>query len=290
MSTTIQILQNINQAGITAVSITALLRSDNGLPPTGVSFPIALTLGSPGGGIWPWSGSFTEVGPVPAFYWNPNGPIGQVTFTAGGNGFFYNTILGSGITAGLYSTVLQANGIYGPDNIELWSTRAKTGVFDPSWQMLAWNQADAEIMSEFAKQNYVLPTPIGTQTPGTPIYSSVLQLGQIEATMMGAFLYQAPGLQDAAKGRDGKVTDRVDLARKQLQNLLFLNRGGFQRSSGYSDAPLNIPATVDPSGNPVDPCPPWPVPRWSGYRFVWGNLNSVYGNGLYGIGSGCGCG
>lgn len=278
MSTTIPIATTVN-ASVSAVAITALYRSDNGLAPTGVSFPIALSAGTP-----PlWSGSFVETGSVPAFYWNPNGPIGQVTFSAGGNGTFQGTILGTGITAGLYSTVLQANGIYGPDNISLWSIRGATGVFDPSWQQLAYGQADSEIASEFAQQSCALPGALSTQTPGTQLFASVQQLGQIEAKMMGAFLYQANGLQDAAKGMDGKVTSRLEESRRQLKELLFLNRGKFAYVGGFSNAPFAVPPNVDPSGNPVAPQPPYPVARWNGWWFTWGGGNGC-GGGIY---SGC---
>lgn len=183
-------------------SIATLTRSDTGLAPAGVSLPIALANTS--GTIW--TGSFVDASPAPLY-----NAIGLITFLNGGTA---NTppfqIVGIGV-AGAWGTFSQACAIYSTDNENLWSTQRSDGTPSASQQQGAFDQATAEITMA------ILLKGLGLPSAGTPAFTA---LGWIEAELAGVNLYSANGLQDAAKGMDGKLTLHRQRAMRRLRNLI----------------------------------------------------------------------
>lgn len=246
--------------------VTAIVRSDTNVAPGGITLPVTLTQGSPVGGLYPWTGSFTTTDPtLPPFYFATALLNGLISFNF--------KIFGTTPPAGMWGTLAQAQGIYSADNINLWSTSRGASAPDPTMQQNAFNQADSDLIAQITQSYYSIPGPLSSysMTTQSQIWSSANQLGFIEAELMGAYLYQANGVQDSAKGMDGKIQGHIDHAMQALKEMLFLGRGGLTRVSGYSDAPIAVPQTVDPSGNPIDPYPPYPAGRWTGYRWLWGS-------------------
>ena len=64
--TTIQIAFGVKPLAESFI-LQTITRGDNGLPPSGATLPLALMIGSQSGGLWPWTGSFTDNSPPP-FY------------------------------------------------------------------------------------------------------------------------------------------------------------------------------------------------------------------------------
>lgn len=242
------------------------------------------------------NGLYVAYGVVPTTYALGDDLQVVATWTlSGGNGLAtlpLGEVGGLGTApSGIWSTLLQVQQIFSQQNINIWSANPVNNLPDPVQQQGAFNTADGEIISLFAENYCVVPAPLAQQTQGTQLYAAVnLLTTSIEPRLAGVALYTSNGQQDSTKGQDGKNQMHYDLAIKQLKNLLFLNRGGFVKTTGYQDAPVASPQTVDPSGNWVDPYPPYPVPRWTGYRYVWQSGGVWCGAGWNGNGVGIGCG
>lgn len=242
--------------------ITSLTRSDNAQTPVGITLPISLTLGSPVGGLYPWTGSFTTTdATIPTFY-NAGGAInGTVTPSL-------EILTNSVPPAGIWGTIAMVNSIYSASNVSGWSILPNTNVPDVAFQQGCFDRADNDIVTALSMQYY--QQPAANQSPLS------VNMGWIEAELMGAYLYEANGFQDRAKGMDGKIQDHRNRAMGQLDELMYFNRGGFTRVSGFADAPLNVAPNVRPDGSPVSVAPPYPVLAWTGWNWTWwsgGNLN-----------------
>jgi hypothetical protein len=240
-------------AAETAASITTLTRSDTGFAPSGVSLPIALANTS--GNVW--TGSFVDASPAPSYQ-----AVAQITFANGRTGLSPAfAVAGAAGPAGMYATISDGAGVVSQDNIDLWSKQREADSPNLSQQQGAFNLASAYIVSEFSKNKLLPPAPLTV---------SAAPLVLIEARMMVCHLYSANGIADKATGRFGKLTSIYDSADDELQELLYYNRGGFTRASGYSDAPVGVGPTVDASGRNVGAAPPWPRPVWNGSFWTWG--------------------
>lgn len=251
MSVTLPISVGVN-TNVASFTVTSILRSDNGQSPAGTSFPVTLTVGSPVLGVYPWSGSFTDS--VSAPFYNAIGSL---------DGDSFNFIIpGSTTPAGLWADLTNVQQIYGPDNIYLWPQNATSATPSATWQQGAFNRADQYILQMFSSYYFVPPT-------------TDLTLTWIEAELVGVYLYEANGLQDAAKGIDGKMTAHRENAEGDLLDLFFRNQGNYARTSGYRDAPQGVLQTVTPGGIPLETQSPWALPFFTGYRYVWGNTSGV---------------
>lgn len=247
---------SISDTTAVSITVTQLVRSDTGLTPTGTTLPItsAVTSGA-------FSVPFVDVAPYPTIWFftftitwpdgSTSGPIGdQFTNPASS-------------ASGLFATLDMVREIYSRANVDLWSKDPVTGLADTALLQGIFNRSSAWMRTQFATNFFAVPSP--TDALAT-------QLGYIEAEIAGAYLYQANGLQDAAKGMDGKMTDHRESAECQLEEMFWLNSAGFTRVAGYSDAPRSFAATVDSNGAPIATSAPYPLWRWDGYQWVIGSV------------------
>lgn len=251
MSVTLPISVGVSRV-VSSFTVTSILRADNNQAPIGTTLPVTLTVGSPVAGVYPWTGSFVDSTSAP--FYNAIGMIDGESFPF--------VIQGTTAPSGLWATLANVQQIYGPDNIFLWSQNATSATPSATWQQGAFTRADQYILQEFSSYYFVPPTVNSTLT-------------WIEAELVGVYLYEANGLQDAAKGIDGKMTAHRENAENQLEELFFQNRGGFTHTSGYRDAIQGVLQTVSPGGNPIQQQSPWPLPYFTGYQWVWGNTPGV---------------
>lgn len=265
MPTTIPITFYTNASESTFV-ITAITRGDNDATPAGITLPISLAIQSPIGGMYPWTGSFTTTDSTVPPYYNAAGAINDTVTPP-------LKIFTSAVPpAGRWGTLVMVNSIYSGSNVSAWSIFPNSNVPDVSFQQGSFDRADNDIVTALSMQYY--------QAPPSDQSALSVNMGWIEAELMGAYLYEANGMQDKAKGMDGKIQDHRDNAMAQLDELMYFNRGGFTRVSGFADAPLNVAPNVRPDGSPVSVAPPYPVLAWTGWNWAWwsgGNLNP--GNG-----------
>lgn len=121
----------------------------------------------------------------------------------------------------------------------------------------ACSVADEFINSALQRNSFAIPA-----TVNLPIIKTIW------AKIASWQLYQTRGMEDKdVKGT--RFSEKYSWGKDQLEELMFMNRGGFARVSGYSDAPHGVTATVDLQGNRVcKPC--WPVPTWNGIFWTWG--------------------
>lgn len=88
------------------------------------------------------------------------------------------------------------------------------------------------IQAAFYQGNCVVPdTFTAYQSILTPIF----------AGLAAWKIYKIRGLRDDKNGKGGNAFQtKYDWSVSQLSELLFFNRGGFDRTSGYSDAPTSV--------------------------------------------------
>lgn len=235
-------------------SVTAVIRNDTLLPVAGLSLPLAMTVSGS-----QLIGSFTDVLPQTSY-------TATATVTVSGIvSLPFDFLIANALVtpAGLWGTLTQLQGIYSTSNVNLWPVDALSNTPVDTLIQAAFNRADNWILQRLANQYCVPPAP------GTSMIAQTLSY--IECELAGVYLYEANGLQDATKGMDGKMQGHRDNAEMELKNLLYRNQGGFVRTAGYGDAPTFAAPTVTPFGQPVDPTPPYPIPVWSNYRWVWSN-------------------
>lgn len=238
--------------GSSAASITSLIRSDNGQAPSGISLPIVLSL--VGG---EWQGSFTDTSP-PAYY------TAIVVFTINGvqaQPASYPLYTNTG-ASGFYTTqkIVETVGQSDPD---FWSQidNNSTGP-NPARYQSAIDRVESEMNSMILMENIVAPIPMS--------HPHFNMLVKIATDCVLAELYEFPrGLREGDKV-GGQLAAMRKAAMGKLSDLLFCNRGGFQRATGYSDVGF-ARARTTPGGTPVESRPPWPIPQWTGYRFVYGS-------------------
>jgi hypothetical protein len=223
-------------AAETAVSITALTRSDTGLAPAGVALPIALVAT---GNVW--NGSFTEASPAPSYT-----AVAQVTFPGGTTAFSQPfQIAGASGPAGKFGTIAIPARKYSIDNLNLWATAPNTGSPDLSLQQGAFDDADTYIISAIQLKGLDLPAQ------GTNAFAA---LADIEGRLMGAFLYEANGLQD----EKDKMAAHATSAKRLLARLIrwsMINPGSpaaLPLASGQtSGVPQSVAPTADDFGRLV---------------------------------------
>lgn len=229
---------------ISAVSIVSLIRSDNGQTPAGVTLPISLSLVN-----GQWTGSFADASP-PLYYaysftitygdGSTSGPAPALLYPTGVVAGVYGDISDIQAEMGDYLTQIAAD----PDNEQI------SGIIGLHEQK-AINFADAWINAELAKNYFVTPATVN------------LAMLKIIFGKLGAWqLYQVRGLNDDPKNRD-PFQEKFDWAKDELEELMFLNRGGFTRVTGYADAPLGRNPSVDQDGRRIPPLPFGPY--WDGY-------------------------
>lgn len=195
-------------------------------------------------------------------------------FSRGFYGYLYNGNWNADPTSpivGMWGTLAMVQGMYSPDNLNAWGVNPTPNVSVSSMIQAAFNRADSDILMEFQKQYSVPPGPSSAYAVGTVNYNNAVKLAWIECELVGVYLYEANGLQDATRGIDGKMTNHRTHAMQELGEMFFRNNAQFARTTGYSDAPFGVAATVDPSGYPVSNCPLWPTYRWNGNYWQWGN-------------------
>jgi hypothetical protein len=236
-----------------SLTVTGLLRSDTNAPPAGVSLPFSLALV---GGVW--TGSFTDTAPPPTY-------TGTFTITFGGITYppFNDTIAGGGGAVGFYTTqaIIEQVGMMDPG---VWSqiSNNSTGPNQARYQS-AINRVETVINSRIMLQSFIAPIPMGH-----PQFNALVKIATDCALTE---LYEFPrGIRDGDTV-GGQLSAMRVAALQELDELLFCNRGGFIRVAGYSDVGF-AHASTTPGGMPVESCPPWPIPMWTGYRYVYGNV------------------
>jgi hypothetical protein len=230
---------------ITAVSVTALTRSDTGLAPSGVSLPLSLSLV---GGVW--TGSFVDPATLPPFY---NTTLG-VTYSDSTVQSIPGVSINGGVVAGVYGDLSDISAEMGGYNTGQAADPDNAGDAGQTTlhEQKAIAFADSYINAELSKANFATPATVN------------LGMLKIIFGKLGAYqLYQVRGLQD----KTNAFQQKFDWARAELEELLFMNRGGFTRASGYSDAPVAVLATVDADGRPVSTV--FPVPFSNGQYWQW---------------------
>jgi hypothetical protein len=229
---------------ITAVAVSTLTRSDTGAAPSGVSLPIVLTLTSGA-----WVGSFTDPGTLPPYY---NATL-SITYSDSSVQSVGGVTIGSGSTvAGVYGDISDIRAEMGSFNEQQSADPDNAG--DPTQISLHEQKAiafaDSYINSELKTLGFATPATVN------------LDLLRVIFGKLGAYqLYQVRGLQD----KNNAFQAKFDWADAKLQELTYLNNGGFTRATGYSDAPIGVPATVDAQGMPITTfvSAPW----WGGWQW-----------------------
>lgn len=262
---TVPISLGISGDTVSAVSVTALTRSDTGTAPSGVSLPFSLTLTSGA-----WTGSFTEPSTLPPYY---NATI-QITYSDSTVQTVSGVQIFTGKQTGYYTSQSAAESIYGATNIAKWSNKGDSaaGTADLTAIQDALNRTDREFDRVFRFYKYA-----------TPIATTVVDFGNISdlaAEYMGVLLYEARGLRDNTRGAksdpanwDGKMEGhRVhvmgDIGENligELQRLCMNGIQGAARLNGsFSNAPFvqmppEYPNGAFPNNSPAQ----WPaqVPR-----------------------------
>lgn len=249
---TINISLTANPAA-TAISMTAVVRSDTGLPPAGISLPIALSLS--GGN---WVGMFSDTSPSATY-------IGTFVLSIGSLNYppFQDTIVSGAGAQGYYTTQAIIEAVGGFDS-DTWSNVSNSSAIpNQARYQSAINRIETAMNSRLMRQSFVAPIPMTHP-----------QFGMMTKIATDYALEELYAFPRGVRGGDkvgGALQMMRDEALQELEELMFLNRGGFQRVAGYSDVGF-ARATTTPGGTPVASRPPWPIPNWDGYRWVYGNV------------------
>lgn len=246
----------------TAVQLLTLTRSDTGQTPQFVTLPAAfqpiyVQVGPVLQFQGQWAFPFVDDNPAPAYTWSA-----RATFSDGTGANFSGTLNGEKLVAGTYATRADMDQQIGSDQVDALA-RKSDGTIDDTLIAGALLNADRVINAELKIYSCAAPTT-----------DNLDYLRSIAARFACNFEYNAnpSGIAMAGdKGVDwrGKMKDMWDSAMRDLQELLFNNRGGFTRVNGYSDAPVAVAPTLTPAGEPVGTAV-FPVPRWNGYWWQYG--------------------
>lgn len=195
---------------MSAVTVTALTRSDTNMAPVGVSLPISL---SNAAGVW--SATFTDPNPPPTFYSvtaDMTQTSGQVTqsFT------FQPPPVGS--VSGFWTSQSAIAYAFGQVSMDLLSNlNNQTPGADTTGYLGAIQFAESEINYALAWFGY----PTGTTTPPFPTTSMAYTILSQQATILAAcWLYQKRGLQDDGKNLAGQFAASQCEARKQIKRII----------------------------------------------------------------------
>lgn len=201
-----------------------------------------------------YSLTFTE--PAPALSYNYS-----VTYTlpASGAQTLTGTLPAVTLSAGPwpYGTIDDVRAEMGAFNEGVAADPDQTGnaATIAAHEQQAGDYATAYINSRLAALSYAAPAT-----------ASLSPLRFIFAKLAAYQLYQVRGMQDRSSkggGYSNAFTAKREEAREELEELLYNNRGGFARVTGYADAPVGVGATVDACGRT------WPGTWWGGYPWGW---------------------
>jgi hypothetical protein len=120
------------------------------------------------------------------------------------------------------------------------------------YEQTAVTNSEARMHAVFLREKLAIPATVNLD-----------QMKSIGVDVCVYELYWIRGKYDKANAYEAKLID----AMQRLEELCFMNRGGFTHSAGYSDAPVAVPATVDADGRPVSTITR--VPFFNGLYLQW---------------------
>jgi hypothetical protein len=175
----------------------------------------------------------------------------------------------SGLTAvgGRYYTRAGIEGIYGQNNVAKWSNKeGDSTTADTTAIATEGSATDDEIDSRARRAGYAVPIPSTSK--------DFSRIQYIANEITGVRLYMGRGeIQNAdTQSIAGQMEKHRQRAYDELDELLFGTVPGMgldaPRASGWSNAPVAVAASVDPSGVPVGVAPfgRW---TWDGFQYRW---------------------
>ena len=195
----------------TAVSVTSIVRGDNGQPPAGQSFPISLTISGNTA-----TGTFSDSNTPPALYLG----FGTATFADGSTGAISNWQISGSATpvTGFWTSQTQIEQYLGQFNADQYSNLNNTGVGpDPAGFQDAITRAEAYINYLLQLYNY----PSGVTNPQFPTSSFAFQILSLNATILGAeWCYIKRGALDQTDKLAGAMAKAADGARKEIRAII----------------------------------------------------------------------